>query len=127
MNIEARIEQYLAIRDKMDDMKKAHEAELAPYKEAKKLMEGMFLVWLLEHKSTSNTTDAGTVHILEKLSATIEDGDAFRKFVIANEAWHLIDWKANAPKVDEHQAANGGKLPPGIKFSRWRTTSVRRS
>jgi len=127
MDVEARITQYLVIRDTIAAKKKELEEALKPYNEAKKLMEGMFLAYLSEHNQTSATTEAGTVHILDRLSATVEDMDLFRKYIVANELWHLVDWKANAPKVEEWIGENDGNIPPGLKFGRFRTTSVRRS
>lgn len=127
MNVEARIGQYLALRDKVAEKKKALEAELKPYTAAMKLLEGMFLGYLSETKQTSARTATGTTYILDRTSATVEDAAVFRQHIVDNQLWHLVDWRANAPKVEEWSEANEGALPPGIKFTRFRTTGVRRS
>jgi len=126
-NVEERVAQYVQIRDMKKAIKERHEAELRPYNDALKLMESLLLGYLSETKQTAARTEAGTTHILDRPSATIEDGDAFRTFVIDNRYWHLVDWKANAPQVNEYQAAHDGMVPPGVKFTVFRTAGVRRS
>lgn len=127
INMEERVAQFLVLRDQIDAMKEDLKERLKPYNEAKKMMEAMFLGWLSETKQTSARTEAGTVHILDRQSATIEDADAFRKWIIANEFWHMIDWKANAPQVADWIVQNDGQIPPGLKYSIFRTAGVRRS
>lgn len=126
-DVETRVGQYIEIRDTIAAKKKALEEELKPYNEAKRLMESMFLAFLSETKQTSAATLHGTVHLTDKNSATVEDMDLFRKFIVDNELWHLVDWRANAPQVAEYAAKNDGALPPGVKYTTFRTTGVRRS
>lgn len=127
IDLDQRVAQYVAIRDRISEMKEELAAKLKPLQEAKALLEAMFLAHLTATNQTAARTESGTAHIVDKLSATIEDPGTFKQFVIDNELWDLVDWRANAPTVAEYAETHEGELPPGIKFNRYRTTGVRRS
>jgi hypothetical protein len=126
VDIEKYVERFIKLRDKIKAIGEKHKAELAPYEEAKKQLEAIFADHLSRANVTSSKTAAGTVMALDRASATIEDTDAFRSFVVNNGEWDLADMRANTPAVEkflEDQQA----LPPGVKMSRFRTISVRRA
>ncbi|WP_020095734.1 hypothetical protein [Methylobacterium sp. 285MFTsu5.1] len=121
------IAKYLQLRDKIKAIKDRHKAELAPYNEAKEVLEGMFLRHLNTVGSDSSATKGvGTVYRTTKRSATIQDIEEFRKFVLANGAWDLVDFKANAPAVADFVEQSAAP-PPGVNFSQSFEVGVRRS
>lgn len=124
-NIEEMVSQYVRLRDKIKEADDAHKAKLKTSKEYLEILEGKMMEKLNAIGGESVRTAAGTVYRSTKKSATIADGDAFRQFVQENEAFDLVDWKANAPAVsdfiNEHQVP-----PPGVNFSTTFTVGVRR-
>jgi hypothetical protein len=124
--IEDLVSQYIRLRDKIKEAEDAHKAKLAPAKEYLEELNGRLLQRLNDVGGESVKTAHGTVYRTTRRSASIADGDAFRQFVINNEAFDLVDWRANANAVDDfikEQAAP----PPGVNFSTAFTVGVRRS
>lgn len=125
IDLDKRIGQYVALRDKIKTIEEKHKAELAPFKEALTKLGDM----LLQHLNTINTDStkgaSGTVYRTMRKAASIADGDQFRRYVIGSEAFELLDWKANAPAVAAFIEENG-VAPPGVNYSTTFTVGVRR-
>lgn len=125
LGIDKRVEQYVRLRDKINEIKKRQKEELAPFNEALERLNGMLLEGLDLAGGNSIATAAGTVYRTEKRSATIADAEIFRKYVIDNEAWDLVDIKANVTAtvefIDDHQ-----KPPPGVNYNSHYEVGVRR-
>lgn len=98
---------------------------MAPYRETLEKLGAL----LLEHLDTiggeSVKSAAGTVYKTVRKSASIQDGDAFMKYVINSEAWDLLDRKANVTAVEDFAKENG-VLPPGVRFTQTNVVGVRR-
>lgn len=126
IDVEKRVAQFVQLRDKIKLLTDKHDAELAPFKEAKALIEAE----LLEHLNSNNTksakTAAGTVSVSDKTSCRVEDTEAFRSFVVNNGEWDLCDMKANAPAVEKYIEEQQAP-PPGVVINRFRTVGVRRA
>lgn len=124
-NIEELVRQYVLLRDKIREAEDAHKAKLKDAKEHLEKLNNTLLERLNALGGESVKTASGTVYRTTKRSASIKDGDTFRRFVIENEAFDLVDWRANATAVDdfiqEQQAP-----PPGVDFSTTYTVGVRR-
>lgn len=123
--IEKRVSQYIAIRDKLADLDAAHEERCRPLKETQNLLSGLMLRYLEDAGATSIKTPEGTCIASSKTTASLADPKAFMDFVIANSAWDLLDRKANSTAVRDF-VAEKGHLPPGANLSTIRTLSVRR-
>lgn len=125
VNIEELVGQYVRLRDKIREAEDAHKAKLKDAKEHLEKLNNTLLERLNSLGGESVKTASGTVYRTTKRSASIKDGDTFRRFVIENEAFDLVDWRANANAVDdfiqEQQAP-----PPGVDFSTTYTVGVRR-
>lgn len=125
IDIAKRTDQYIRLRDKIKDIKDRHKKELAPYNDALEQLNNMLLGFLNDtNQDNASVRDVGTVYKKTKVSATIEDASDFNRHVIGTEAWHLVDWRANAPAVEayieEHQ-----ETPPGVKYSTYTDVGVR--
>ncbi len=125
-SIDDLVSQYVRLRDKIKEAEDAHKAKLKDAKDYLEELNSRLLQRLNEVGGESVKTSSGTVYRTTRRSASIADGDAFRQFVINNEAFDLVDWRANANAVDdfikEQQAP-----PPGVNFSTAFTVGVRRS
>jgi hypothetical protein len=117
MNFSQRIDQYIKLRAKKKELQDAHKAEIAKYNDALEKLEGLLLTWLDQTGQDNAKTSAGTVYKKERKSASLDDPALFLGFVIDNQAWDLMDRKANVTAVadylDEH-----GETPPGVKLTR---------
>lgn len=124
-NIEELVRQYIALRDKIKEAEDAHKSKLKDAKEHLEKLNNNLLDRLNELGGESVKTASGTVYRSTKRSATIKDGDVFRRFVIENECFDLVDWKANANAVDDF-IHDQKAPPPGVDFSTTFTVNVRR-
>jgi hypothetical protein len=123
ISFDTRVEQYLKVRVKEAEIEARHKEELAPLKAAKQKLEALFLNALNSTGQDSARTAHGTVYKKARDSASLEDPDAFLNYIIAGEAWHLIDRKANVTAVRDFLNETG-QLPPGVKFSTMITVGV---
>ncbi len=125
IDINVRINQYVALRDKIAALDKAHKEKLAPFREMLDTLGGVLLTHLSNIAADSVATPSGTVYRTIKNSATIADGAAFWSFVESQNAWDLIDKKANVTAVKEFIEQNNTP-PPGVNFTSVSTVGVRR-
>jgi hypothetical protein len=121
-----RIDQYIKLRNTIAEIKKKQEEVLKPYKDALEMLNNTLLSQLINAGVDNASSDAGTVYKYEKPSATIADASTFRDYVINNELWDVVDWRANAPQVREFIEANGTP-PPGVNWSTRLLVGVRKS
>jgi hypothetical protein len=126
VDVNKRVEQFIALRDKIDEMKERHKQELAPLEDAKKLLEAWFLQYLQDNNLQNAKTGAGTVSIRQDASATVADGEAFRLWIIENDAFQFADIRANKTTVREF-VEKEGVPPPGVNFSIRQAIGCRRA
>lgn len=119
------IGKLVALRDKMDALDEEHKERMRPYKEARDELERFILGHLLETKAQNISTTKGTASVLHRKSASLEDPQAFMDYVIENQAWDLLDRKANTKAVEDFISEHGVQ-PPGAKFSDSLTLGLRR-
>lgn len=126
LDVEKTAGNFVKLRDKIHEIEQRHEKELEPYKALKTKLQGMILNHLNTNNTKSARTEAGTVTATTRSSASVQDTEAFRNFIITNNEWDLADIKANAPAVFDYMAAKGQPVP-GVKTSQMQTLSVRRA
>lgn len=123
--IEDRVEQYVALRDKIKKMDEEHKEVMEPFRKA---LEGLNAL-LLNHLNTiggeSVKSKSGTVYKTVKESVSLEDPAAFMRHVIGTENWELLERKANLTACKEFAEENT-IMPPGVKFSSMAVVGVRR-
>jgi len=126
--IEKRVGQYIALRDKIAKIKEEQEAVLKPYTDTLLKLNNILLEQLTVAGVDSVTVrGVGTVFKNTKDSATVADGAEFRRFIIGGELWELIDWRANTPSVRAYMEEHDGTPPPGLNFRRSVVVGVRRA
>lgn len=124
--IDELVDRYIRLRDKIKEVEDAHKAKLADAKAYLEELNAKLLARLNEVGGEAVKTEHGTVYRTTRRSASIADGDAFRQFVIQNEAFDLVDWRANANAVDDFIKSESAP-PPGVNFTTAYTVGVRRS
>jgi len=119
------IRALIQLKDYIKQKDDEHEESLKSYKEKRDKLERLILGHLLENNAKNVSTDCGTASVLHRKSASLEDPAAFMNYVIENQAWDLIDRKANAKAVEDFIHSNNSP-PPGVKFSDMLTLGLRR-
>lgn len=124
--VDKRIEQYITIRDKLKAMDAEHEERKKPLVELQNLLTGWMQNFLEQAGADNVKTAHGTCYSTTRYTASLADPQAFMDFVITNQAYDLLDRKANVTAVRDHVEASGG-LPPGVNLSAIKTIGVRRT
>lgn len=119
------IAQFVRLRDRIKEADDAHKQRVKFAKDHLEKLEAVLMDKLNELGGESIKTSHGTVYRSTKRSATIADGEVFRKFVIDNEAYDLVDWRANATAVGDFIKSED-TTPPGVNYSTTFRVGVRR-
>ena len=125
LQLDKMIQSYVALRDRKRMIEAKHKEELAPYTKVMEEIAGKLLDYMQKLGTNSVNTDGGTAYQITKPSATIRDGAAFRQWVVEQNGYHLVDWRANANAVSEFIKVNGD-VPPGVNFTTRTTVNCRR-
>ena len=124
-NTDRAIEKFIELRDKIAALKKRHTAELAPFNQAKDLIEA----WLLSDLNAANVeamrASTGTVYKSVRTSATVSEWSKTLEYIQANDAWELLT--ASVSKVAAEAIINETQAPiPGVSITREIILNVRK-
>ncbi len=126
LDISRRVDQYVRLRDEIKRLDDEHKEKMKPYREALEKLNNLLLAHLNNIGGDSVKSSAGTVYRTERKTASLTDADAFMRFVIGNEAWDLLDRKANVTAVVDFIEENNAP-PPGVNLNQVYVVGVRRS
>lgn len=126
IDVAKRIEQFVKLRDLIKSKDDEHKKAMKPFRETLEQLNSVLLAHLNSINGDSVSTESGTVYRTEKKSASIADAQAFMDYVIQNQAWDLLDRKANVTAVEEFIKSQAAP-PPGVNFSSTSVAGVRRS
>lgn len=126
VTIGTRIQQYVALRDKIKAEDDAHKAKMKPAREALDTLNSVILGMLNTSGGDSIKTEFGTAYKTTKRSASLEDADKFMEWVIQKEAFELLERKVSVTAAEAYAEENG-VLPPGVKMTSSQVVGVRRS
>jgi hypothetical protein len=127
-NTEELVEAYIAIRTQRDRLKQEYEMADAVFKEQLSQLGAALLAICNTVNADSIRTAHGTV--MRKLNEryTCTDWDNFYKFVLDNEAVHLLERRIHQGNFKEYAAENGADgLPPGVNVMREYDVTVRKA
>jgi hypothetical protein len=124
MNFEKMISNYRAVREQIQKLDEEHEAFMADRRKLLAWLGDALLNMLNATNQDSAKTPAGTAYITTKVSATLNDPEKFRTFVIDGQRWEMIDWRANKTAVKDYVSEHE-KEPPGVNYVPIRTVGVR--
>ena len=124
-DVDKRVGQYVSLRDRIKELDDAHKESMKPYREALEQLGNMLLGHLNAVKAESIKSASGTFFKSTKKTASLDDPEAFMRFVIANNLFDMLDRKANVVAVDDYIQTHNA-LPPGVKFSARVEVNVRR-
>ena len=92
---------------------------------AKAKLDAILMTHLQQQNVKGMKTDGGTLSLLDKTSFSVEDGSAFRDYVIGCQLWDLVDFTPDKSAV-EAWLEKYKQLPPGVKMSTFQSLGVRR-
>ena len=120
------IEEYIALRDakKVADETYAEFVKVN-YTDRMDELERTLLDTLNKLGVDSLAGKSGTVYKKLSTSVTIADAREFRRHVIGDEDWDLVDWRANKTAIND-LVENGEPLPPGINRTTFYSVGIRR-
>lgn len=121
-----RVAAYIRLRDYKKAAEEEFKRSLKRVNDAMEKLEGELLNDLNASGANSLSCDAGTVYKNTQLSATVENREAFREYVVKNDLWEAMDIRANKTFVKEFMEREGTPLP-GVKVTQIATVGVRRS
>ena len=121
-----RVAAYIRLRDYKKAAEEEFKNSLKRVIDAMEKLESELLNDLNASGANSLSCDAGTVYKNTQLSATVENREAFREYVVKNDLWEAMDIRANKTFVKEFMEREGTPLP-GVKVTQIATVGVRRS
>lgn len=120
------VERYIALRDKLAQMKADYDAKTADIKTAMDRCEAFLLTQMTELGADSFKTPVGTAYKTTKTSATVADWDATLNFIRNGEHWAMLDKRVSKSFVDAYRNEHND-LPPGINWREEVAVNIRRS
>lgn len=125
VNIDTVIKTYITLRDRLDELKQEHKAQLAPINAKMEKIEG----WLqnqLQTQGLQNFKGASGVAFLKNVTqATVADWDATLPFIIEHELWALLERRVSKSVVEDYVETHG-EVPPGVNYEKSIVVQVRR-
>ena len=119
------IDKFVLLRDRKREIEANHKAELVPYDRLMDEIGAKLLQYMQDNSFDHVAAPGGTAYQTTKNSATIRDAAAFREYVIEQEMFDLVDWRANAKAVFNF-ITDQGYIPPGLNTSSYTKVLVRR-
>lgn len=117
---------YIALRDKIAEIRKAHVEQLAPYNDMMSSIEALLLDTLMQNDAESMRTDSGTFYKSTHASVKVLNWTETLAFIKENEAWDLLEARVSKT-ASEALVAETKKGIPGVDISRTVRVNVRRS
>lgn len=108
---------YILLRDFKADVAARHKDEMEQITRRMKKIEERLRSGMEAVGAESLRTESGLCHKSVKLSARVEDRDAYMQFVRETGAWEFLESKANKTAVEEYLDKHG-VLPPGVSVFR---------
>ena len=125
VDIEKRVGQYVKLRDLKTELKERHEQELKPITSTMAMIEEELKGALNAVNATNMRTDAGTVSLTTKASASAADMATFWTWVVTQGQFDMLDKKPNVTAITEYVKQHGVP-PPGVNYTTYQGVGVRR-
>lgn len=117
MDIEDLVRTYVGLRDRKDELKKQHAAELAPLDEGMDQLEGLLLQEMKKANVDSFKTKAGTAYQSKWTRASVQDWSLVLDYAITNQRFDLFERRVNKSIVEEIGTVPGVAVDAGIKVN----------
>lgn len=125
MDIDSKVKLFIHARDARRELKTAWEERDRELRLIQEKVEGELSAFMSANKTDSLKTAHGTCYTTVRYSASLADADAFMNFVLSNQAYDLLDRRANATAVRDYLAEHNTPIP-GCNLSALEHVGVRR-
>jgi len=117
---------YVKIRDKISELTRDYETQVETLKAQQAQVSSTMKDQLRAMGSLSSKTEYGTVSLITKTRYYAMDKDAFKRFVIDNDAADLYEQRVAQKNMAEFLEKNPGNVPPGLNIVSEIEVSVRK-
>lgn len=121
------VQTFNAIRDARTVRRHAFEAEDAKLEEQQNRLKAFLLDQLNNTGAKSIATDHGTIYRTEKIRPSAADWGAIYTWIVANNAFDILEKRLKSTFIKEFMDEHDGALPPGVNVHREFEVSVRRA
>lgn len=118
------VEAYIKLRDYKKKADDEFKKSMERVNKGMAVLESKLLAHLHETEANNVKTDDGTVYVITRTSAKVENPEEFLSFCRDSGLWEALDVRANKKFVEEHTAK--AALVPGVKLTSMQTVGVRR-
>jgi hypothetical protein len=126
MKLSELVAKYIELRDKKAQFKAEYDAKVEKLDSVLDQIESALLKTFEQSGMDSVKTEFGTAYTSTRTSSSIADPDAFMSYVLANEAWHLLEKRVSKTGVEQYKAEHDD-VPPGVNYRSERVVNIRRS
>ncbi len=125
ISIDQLVEMYRKLREKKSEIDQEYKARLTKVREKQEVIENAILKFFNETGLESAKTPHGTAYVSTVMNARVADRDTFFEFVRRNDAWDMLESRANKTAVREY-IEEAGETPPGVDTAQIRKINIRK-
>ncbi len=126
MDYEKIVRAYRNIRDRKQELNRAHEKVIADLDEKLEKLKGVMLAELNTNKGEGIRTAAGTFFRKLETIPTGSDWDAFYDWIKENDAFDALERRIKRTFISDYMDSHDGAIPPGVSVFRRYTVEVRK-
>ena len=127
MTVDKMIADYQTVRAEKKRLQAEYATLIARLDDVLTRMEGRMLKVLLDSKVKHMATDLGTMYIEKVSKASCTDWQAYRKWMVENDALDGLEKRVTQSFIKEYEEDNQGALPPGITVYKENVARVRKT
>jgi len=116
---------YRQLREKKDELDKAHKAKLKPFNEAMEQIEGILATKMRTDGLQNLKTENGTAFFSTRTDIKVQDASAFREWAQQTGRYDMFQSRVSKEAVEEF-VKSGNPLPPGLAYDAVTTVIVRK-
>ena len=124
------ITKYREIEVMVDAADDAHNKQWGPYKNAMTTLKNACGAELVRQKAQNYRNDDGMAYLRRGIKVTVDNRDAFIKFVVEQNKWNFLDAGCLVDPVKEFledELNNPNAVaPPGVKVDPYTACSIRK-
>ena len=127
MDYERLVTAYRNIRDKKQELNRAHDEVIKDLDEKLERLKGVMLAELNNNNGEGIRTAAGTFFRKLEVIPTGQDWEAFYDWIKEHDAFDALERRIKRTFVSKYMDDNDGAIPPGVNVFRRYTVEVRKN
>ena len=127
MDYERLVTAYRNIRDKKQELNRAHDEVIKDLDEKLERLKGVMLAELNDNNGEGIRTAAGTFFRKLEVIPTGQDWEAFYDWIKEHDAFDALERRIKRTFISKYMDDNDGAIPPGVNVFRRYTVEVRKN